>query len=440
MGEDERVGGEEQAAPDTEAPASEEAPVAPEAMAAASPAGSGTTAEPAAQPPKKKRRRWVLVLAIIGAVIVALIIAAFVTAHYTSASSFCDTCHEMEPYYQSWQASSHSSVECRECHIPPGAIPYIETKLGSFREIWVHFSDHPGAPLGVTGEIPDESCLRCHKDPPPDPTLPTVTFSHEKHSDSDCIDCHIRMVHTTVNPPDYVDPAKMSSCFECHDGTTAPNQCSYCHTAPHEPRGECSSCHSLDSFGSAAGEHPFELTGAHAELACTDCHVSKPGVENIPGTQLPRADAGCVSCHEDHHGGLTDCAACHTPSTWGNVDFEHPFPLTGAHADLTCGDCHVSEPGGPTVPGTKFPAADPACISCHGDEHNGLTDCSRCHTPEGWDQVDFTHPRVGEHGRGGGIACSTLPPERLRHGFLYLPRGQSPFGLGASASWRRPGD
>jgi nitrate/TMAO reductase-like tetraheme cytochrome c subunit len=453
-------------------------PAEPDAAAAAGAEAAAATA-PVEGKPRKKRRRWVWALSIIGVVIVVLVVAAFVTAHFTSASSFCGSCHEMEPYYQSWQASSHSSAECRDCHIPPGALPYVETKLGSFRELYVHFFGQPEAPLAVTRQIPNSSCLRCHEDPPPDPDLPTVTFSHEAHSNVDCISCHVRMVHTTVNPPEYQDPAAMSSCLECHNGSIAPNNCSYCHTAPHEARGECDVCHSSTSFSTAEASHPFELTGAHAGLKCTDCHVSKPGVETIPGTQLAKADPACVSCHGDHHGGLTDCAGCHTPSSWQNVDFEHPFPLVGphaglacadchvsklggqtvagtqfpaadpacvschkdqhggltdcagchtpsswqnvdfkhpfpligAHAGLTCADCHVSKPGGQTVAGTQFPAAKTACVSCHGDHHNGLTNCARCHTPKGWAQVNFTHPSVGEHGRGTGMACKSCHPK-----------------------------
>jgi cytochrome c nitrite reductase small subunit len=246
MDEDERIDGQEPAQPETV-----ETPPATAATAAAD-AGSTPPAAPPApaeKPPKKRRRRWVMALSIIGAVIVVLIIAAFVTAHFTSASSFCDSCHEMEPYYESWQASTHSSVECRECHIPPGALPYIETKLGSFREIYVHFSSHPDAPLAVTRDIPNSNCLKCHE-PPPDPSLPTVTFSHDKHSGLNCISCHVRFVHTTVNPPEYVDPAKMSSCLKCHNGSIAPDNCSYCHTAPHEVRGECSTCHDATGWSS----------------------------------------------------------------------------------------------------------------------------------------------------------------------------------------------
>jgi nitrate/TMAO reductase-like tetraheme cytochrome c subunit len=388
------------------------------------PGGSGppSEAEPAspspAQRPKRRRRRWIWGLSIAAAVIVILIIASFVTAHYTSASPFCDSCHEMEPYYASWQDSTHASptAECRDCHIPPGAVPYIETKLGSWREIWVHITGNPEAPLAVTREIPNESCLRCHPDPPPDPDLPTTTFSHAEHSDENCVTCHVRLVHRPVSPPDYQDPAAMSSCLQCHDGSTASNQCSTCHTAPHEARGECSNCHNQQNWGNAEmTTHPFPRDGAHAELACRDCHVSKPGVENIPGTSMGKADPACVSCHGDKHGGLTDCAQCHTPTAWTNVTFEHPFPLSGGHATLTCADCHVSKPGGQTVPGTQFPLPDPSCGSCHGDQHKGLTDCAQCHTTAGWGQVNFKHPfkLTGAHTKLSCADCHGSPFKKV---------------------------
>jgi nitrate/TMAO reductase-like tetraheme cytochrome c subunit len=293
----------------------------------------------------KRRRRWIMAGSIVGGVIVILIIAAFITAHFTSRSSFCNSCHEMNLYYSSWQASTHVSAECRDCHIPPGAIPYIETKLGSFREIYVHLSGNPKPPIAVTREIPNASCLRCHSDPPSDPTLPTVTFKHQTHSGLTCIGCHVRLVHRTVNPPVYQDPAAMSSCLQCHNGSIAPSECSSCHTPPHEARGECSNCHNQQSWTGASFDHPFPLTGGHASLNCTDCHVSKPGVENIPGTNLPRPDPACISCHGDHHKGLTDCASCHTPAGWQQTTFVHPQEgehIPSGERPLQCTDCHKS--------------------------------------------------------------------------------------------------
>ncbi len=396
----------------------------------------GTAGDPSAEPepatpagdsplpagkPHRRRRRWILGLSIFGAVIVLLVIASFVTAHYTSASPFCVSCHEMDPYNASWQDSTHASpaAECRDCHIPPGALSYVETKLFSFREIWVHLTEHSGEghsepPLAVTREIPNSSCYRCHETPV-DTTLGNVPFSHEAHADESCIDCHVRLVHRGVPPLAYRDPAAMSSCLTCHDGSTAPGQCSYCHTPPHQPRGECSSCHSLTSWGSAGSGHPFPREGAHAGLDCTDCHVSKPGVENIPGTTLARADPACNSCHDDQHGGLTDCASCHTPTSWSDVTFEHPFPIDGGHADLTCADCHQSKPGVSNIPGTQFPSANPACISCHSDQHKGLTNCASCHTPTSWSDVNFTHPfkLTGAHASLSCASCHGTPFKKV---------------------------
>jgi nitrate/TMAO reductase-like tetraheme cytochrome c subunit len=380
------------------------------------------------KPHRRRRRRWIIAGSVVGAVIVLLIIAAFVAAHFTSRSSFCNSCHEMNPYYASWQTSTHKTAECRDCHIPPGFVSYIKTKLGSLREIYVHVSGNPEAPLAVTRKIPNASCFRCHDNPPADPSLPTVTFAHKTHSGIDCISCHVRLVHRSVTPPVYVDPATMPACFVCHNGSIAPNSCTTCHTAPHEARGECSTCHDTSGWASAAGKHTFALTGAHAGVACTACHVSKPGVANIPGTQLAQADPSCITCHKDHHGGLTDCAGCHTPTAWKDVDFEHPFALTGAHAALTCADCHVSKPGGAVVAGTQFPAADSSCITCHGDQHKGLADCTKCHTPAGWKPANFTHPVVGDHGQGTGIDCVKCHPNGYGSHYCSCHGGNPPTG------------
>jgi nitrate/TMAO reductase-like tetraheme cytochrome c subunit len=391
----------------------------------ASPVGQGE--EPPKRRGRHRRRNWVFI--IIAAVIVVLIGAAFATAEYTSRSAFCDTCHEMDPYYASWETSVHNQAECVNCHIPHGIIPFIQTKLFSFREIYVHFASTPEAPLAVTREIPDSNCLSCHPDPG-EVTLGNVAFSHDMHESQDCIDCHVRLVHRTVNPPYYVPPGDMSSCLACHDGTTAPSQCSLCHTPPHEARGECSNCHTQEGWAASAAAHPFPLEGAHATLACTDCHVSKPGVENIPGTELAQADPACVSCHAVEHPGLTDCANCHTPEGWTPATFEHPFALVGAHASLACTDCHVSEPGVENMPGTEWPVPDPACVSCHGDQHGGLTDCADCHTPEGWKPATFTHPQVGEHVPNGEIPldCASCHPSGFATNSCSCHGGNAPGG------------
>ncbi len=310
---------------------------------------------------RRLRGRWIALI-VVASVVVFLVVAAFVTAHFTSRSSFCDDCHEMDPYYASWQTSTHSQAECNQCHIPPGLASYIETKFLSLRELWVHVTKQVKAPLAVTREIPNGSCLRCHQTPAT-LTLTNATFSHTAHAAQYCVTCHVRLVHRAVNPPYYVDPAAMSSCLACHNGTTAPGQCSTCHTPGHEPRGECSDCHGMEGWGpGAVFRHPFPRTGGHAGLACADCHVRRPEAPIIPGTDLPRPDPACISCHGDHHNGLTDCADCHTVAGWAPSTFVHP--TVGEHipsgkVPVDCASCH---PSGYT---------SYSCIKCHDSNAGG---------------------------------------------------------------------
>ncbi|MEN3039698.1 MAG: NapC/NirT family cytochrome c, partial [Candidatus Kryptonium sp.] len=52
--------------------------------------------------------------------IVAVLFVLAFSVEFTSRPSFCPTCHYMEPFYESWKASSHRDVTCVKCHFPPG--------------------------------------------------------------------------------------------------------------------------------------------------------------------------------------------------------------------------------------------------------------------------------------------------------------------------------
>ncbi len=48
----------------------------------------------------------------------------------TSSSKFCSSCHEMKPEYYTWKASSHSEVDCVNCHTEPGIKQTAKDKAG----------------------------------------------------------------------------------------------------------------------------------------------------------------------------------------------------------------------------------------------------------------------------------------------------------------------
>jgi nitrate/TMAO reductase-like tetraheme cytochrome c subunit len=281
--------------------------------------------------------------------------AAFAAAKSTESNRFCGVqCHEMLPYNQTWQASKHSNVDCVKCHIPPGAWNFIKTKFFALREVYVHFIGLGNKPIQVTRQIPNVICVGCHPASQIAKTvqLSSATFSHSGHSKVPaCIDCHSQLVHEPIPGVTYIPPQSMTGCFKCHDGKQQPNNCDYCHTAPHPDRGACQDCHNMQSWVPGAFNHPVPLTGPHAQILCEQCHT-----QSTSGSMGP-AD-GCVNCHGNHHNDpqLTLCATCHTTTGFTPSTFVHPQEgehIPKGEQPLPCTACHTQ-------------TFSTATCSCHG--------------------------------------------------------------------------
>ncbi len=108
------------------------------------------------------------------------------------------------------------------------------------------------------------------------------------------------------------------------------------------------------------------------------------------------------------------CDTCHNTASWAGATFNHntatKFPLTGAHINLTCNQCHA---------GGKFAGTSTDCASCHLTDFNKTTNpnhasagfptlCSACHTTSSWAGAQFDHsktpfPLTGAH---MSVACA----------------------------------
>ncbi|MCF7805021.1 MAG: hypothetical protein K9N46_06575 [Candidatus Marinimicrobia bacterium] len=66
---------------------------------------------------------------------------------------------------------------------------------------------------------------------------------------------------------------------------------------------------------------------------------------------------------------------------------ETGFPLRRSHATVSCRDCHT---GNSTDTFHEFTVPGILCEDCHQDVHqtNLGTDCSRCHSPSAWTEID----------------------------------------------------
>jgi hypothetical protein len=157
----------------------------------------------------------------------------------------------------------------------------------------------------------------------------------------------------------------------------------------------CAACHSsagwdvvLDTFQFSHDSTKFMLEGQHDRIDCKSCHEA---------LVFENAQTECISCHTDIHNQTVgmDCARCHTPENWlvdqiTGLHQENGFPLLGAHAIISCNDCHTSE----TI--LRFDRIGNECINCHFDNYIATTEpdhqdagystnCIECHDISGFD-------------------------------------------------------
>lgn len=366
-----------------------------------------------------------------------------------SMADRCADCHTDIAAQMRDVASMHGSLlhdnpelGCRHCH-PEHRGPdarLTEMNDASFPHEAVGFSlnAHKHVSTGVLFTCQDchandiakfdlSTCDRCHRQM-------DVSFmtAHTLAYGTACLDCHDGVDRFGKNFDHNQFPFKIKgrhvglACDKCHynarrliDFPVTLQDCSACHQKddPHAGRFgvRCADCHTEDGWTPARFDHnlsSFKLEGEHQEVPCESCHVNQV----FKGTP-----SDCYSCHkqQDAHNGQygTDCSACHNPSSWDNVDFDHnrtSFPLTGGHSGVDCKRCHSSG---------QFTGLSTACSSCHADPafHAGMFggECSSCHTTSNWSApYKGPHPGIADEGGSGvnhgGAGCRSCHTQNLQ--------------------------
>jgi len=297
------------------------------------------------------------------AAVVTLVLAVLVASlFYTERSSFCSTCHEMEPYHRAWIAGSHSGhAECVDCHVDAGWVAHLAHKPIALKEVWDHFFTVNRFPRYAV-DVPDSRCVRCH------PTVPDkigALFSHRLHEKKgSCQECHAQTGHAVtlaslaaagVLKSQVATPApggmrpsiaaghKKVICQGCHD--QARMRCSACHQSPHENRGECSDCHVTGLKFVAGHPHRTDCASCHTAptrhfgAKCASCHT--PTVPFAKTVYTHAIGSACATCHQppsNHFG--TGCSRCHKPSIpFASTQLQHPAVHHG-YRSRACSKCH----------------------------------------------------------------------------------------------------
>ena len=262
--------------------------------------------------------------------------------HKTVTVVLCAKCHVLTHFAPS--TFKHPDSGCGACHTPPhpdrGACRRCHTVTS-----WANRLEHP---FTLAGRHTSFACEKCHTKGIDAPGLGCDSCHHRPHSDyGPCLKCHTM----TSFASDFSHPFTLAgrhagfACEKCHTkGIDAPGLgCDSCHHRPHPYYGPCLKCHTMTSFASNFS-HPIRLAGVHTGFACSRCHVNGLG---SPGVS-------CTSCHGSNHGGLTNCAQCHTQAGWRPTTFRHGNAGMEGWQRMACSKCH---------PGNQFGRV--AC-SCHG--------------------------------------------------------------------------
>ncbi len=313
-------------------------------------------------------------LAILAVILLAIGTVGFI--EYSAQPGFCDNCHNMKPYYDSWATSSHNAVKCIECHYPPGIKAEAMGKVQAANQVVKYITGAYGTKPWA--EIEDAACLRsgCHteRELEGEMSFAGVRFDHTHHlgelrrgKDLRCTSCHSQIVqgaHVTVTG---------ETCYLCH--------------FKDRPRGEplagCTGCHAAPPrFRATAGfvvDHPQYVKDL---VSCVDCH------ERVThGSGVADQDR-CFSCHNEptrvdqfenttlvHRVHIAthnvECAQCHTPILHRIVAISETFELDcqachqGAHDEQRLMYAGMGGHGAENRPSSMF-LARVACQSCHG--------------------------------------------------------------------------
>jgi nitrate/TMAO reductase-like tetraheme cytochrome c subunit len=341
------------------------------------------------------RVRWVIYSSTLA---LALgLIAIVLVAEASSQPQFCASCHLMEPYFESWQTSSHSDVPCVDCHIPPGVTNEIRKKWEALSMVTSYFTGTYGT--NPWAEIDDASCLRCHQRRllSGQELFADVVFDHQPHLTElrqgmklRCTSCHSQIVqglHITVTT---------STCILCHfkgeNSGEDTSRCTLCHSVPETviQKGmmtfdhgdvsrfdmDCRWCHSHELTGSG-GNVPQER--------CFTCHNEPSRVAEYENTNLMHQmhvtehKVDCMDCHlEIQHGeppnlgvAQTSCESCHRAGHSPQRDLYAgmggrgvpPMPAPMFTAGVACEGCHFSLP---QQEDDTARATEVSCMSCHG--------------------------------------------------------------------------
>jgi hypothetical protein len=260
--------------------------------------------------PKRSRRFWWLLAA--GFVVLLVLVVAFLPQFSTMQPAYYGRYPGMSARMENWKNSTHARVGCVSCHVEPGVKGLVGYGLASIPGFYSQLF------LGTqtTNLLKPPSvaaCQKCHtnyRQVSPNGDLLIPHKAHVVVLKMNCVECHKNLVHS-ANEKGYNSP-KMATCLDkCHNGKTASNKCTDCHTRKQTPESHAQK-NWLEVHSEQAATGDCGKCHGWTQNYCADCHKNRPA-SHVGNWKTGHAAAakqrgkGCLVCH----GGEKFCKECH---------------------------------------------------------------------------------------------------------------------------------
>lgn len=223
-------------------------------------------------------------LLILVVVLIAVVSIGVAGIEITCTPWFCNRCHEMNVYYETWDLCNHGKRgDCMKCHVKPGLINFLKAKVYGVFGLFFHILGF----TNVEATLP-VVCVRegCHIAEEIDNTVrkrdfvKTVKMDHIKHIEInrrigtryDCIPCHKDVAHSRKK--DFM-PDMKETCFICHSDSDIRYQ-------------NCIACHPRHPVIETQAEAFYEMHN-EAEVGCGECHIDAHKANAL----------SCLNCHDE---------------------------------------------------------------------------------------------------------------------------------------------
>ncbi len=277
------------------------------------PAELAAEAEATARP-RSRRRRLAWVAGVLGGLLVFVVLPGYLGTR----PAFFGRLSAFEAPQRAWATSTHAEVSCEECHVPPTAMARTSYRARMVGEFYLSFVAR-SRKSDVLSEPTNEACLQCHSDLRTVSPKGDLQIPHRAHVEvlkMRCVQCHSYVVHESGPGGRQVPP--MSGCLKCHDGETAKDDCTACHTekaAPQSHRGT----DWLVVHASKGNDKQCPTCHKWAENWCADCHSHRPRSHGrdwrkTHGDQVAK-HRNCEACHQPAF-----CVECHGEQPKQNLD------------------------------------------------------------------------------------------------------------------------